>query len=77
MTEFAAVIGARRREHDLTIREVATLADIKPVDVTAIEAGHLVPQPRTVERLAAVLSLPVDELLRLRLAAARGEREYE
>jgi len=59
---LAERIRQRRDELGYGLRAVATLAGIAPSFLVDIEAGNRLPGPGTLEKLAAVLDLPLAEL---------------
>ena len=60
------VLLARREALCLSVEEVAFRARLGRVDMLNYEADLVVPQPRTLERLAQALQTPAGRLLALR-----------
>ncbi len=58
-------LAALRMERRLSIARLAALAGLRPTTISDLERGTtLIPRQRTLEKLAAVYGLPLDELQR-------------
>jgi transcriptional regulator with XRE-family HTH domain len=69
------VLAARREALGLSVRALAERAGINPVHIVNYETDLVVPQPRTLERLAEALQTPAGRLLGLRrTGGSRSER---
>ena len=63
---LAKLVELRRRQHRLSVEDLAARADIDLEDVVNIERGEwTVPKPRTMRQIAQVLQLPERRLLQL------------
>ncbi|MCK6565120.1 MAG: helix-turn-helix domain-containing protein [Dehalococcoidia bacterium] len=60
---FADFVKSRRAELGLSLRAVASRADVDVAHLSRIEAGTTPPSDKLAERLAEVLEVPLDELL--------------
>jgi transcriptional regulator with XRE-family HTH domain len=69
------VLAARREALGLSVRALAERAGTDPVRILNYETDLVVPQPRTLERLAEILQTPAGRLLGLRRTSGpRSER---
>lgn len=75
MTEaLAQKIKAMRTERSLSKREFADLVGVHPAIISFIETGRRAPSVRVAVKLAEVLGIGSDELLRI-LNESKVERE--
>ncbi len=63
---FAKFVELSRRRLQLSIEELASMADVDPAELTQIELGLLeAPEPRTVYQLAKILKVKREKLMEL------------
>jgi transcriptional regulator with XRE-family HTH domain len=82
-SELGSLIRQRRLQQHLSVRELASAADVSPAYVTAIETGRSSstgrpPSPSAVVlgKLAGALGVPVGELHRAATDTAPGSRDH-
>ena len=65
LARLAALVKAKRRELNLSLREVARLSGISPSTLSRLERGiaPALPDAETLEKIAQWMGVPVDELI--------------
>jgi transcriptional regulator with XRE-family HTH domain len=76
---FGSLIHMLRRDHRLSVEELASKARVDATEIVSIERDlTFVPKPRTVHQLAAYFSLPDRALLKLsNVTTAHGSKLVE